>query len=91
MGDNATKHTKCDRSGKDLRQGQMMSQFNTQAICLACADKGHSVTPIATPASFPERFPLAVTTQTTRETRCAHILMPSAGCHLACPLLTAGS
>ena len=39
MGDNAIKHTKCDRCGKDLRRGQIMSRFNTQVICLDCADK----------------------------------------------------
>ena len=39
MGDNVTKHTKCDRCGKDFQHGQIMSRFNTQVICLDCADK----------------------------------------------------
>jgi len=39
MGDNVTKHTKCDRCGKDLRKGSTMSRMNTQVICLECADK----------------------------------------------------
>ncbi|MBR4222078.1 MAG: hypothetical protein IKR81_13030 [Victivallales bacterium] len=39
MGDNVTTHTKCDRCGKDLQRGQIMSRFNTQVICLDCADK----------------------------------------------------
>lgn len=40
MGDNITKHTKCDRCGKDLQRGQVMSRFNTQVIfCIDCADK----------------------------------------------------
>jgi len=39
MGDNVTKHTKCDRCGKDLQRGQIMSRFNTQVICLDCTAK----------------------------------------------------
>lgn len=30
--------THCDRCGKPLTSGRTMSMFNTQTICLACAD-----------------------------------------------------
>ena len=39
MSDNITRHTRCDRCGKDLRSGATMSRMNTQVICLECADK----------------------------------------------------
>lgn len=29
----------CDRCGKDLKSGRIMSMFNTDCICLGCADK----------------------------------------------------
>lgn len=48
-GDNVAKHTKCDRCGKDLQRGQTMSRFNTQVICLDCADKEEKDPRYATP------------------------------------------
>jgi hypothetical protein len=30
---------RCDRCGKSLRDGSIMSKFNTQQICLECKDK----------------------------------------------------
>ena len=29
----------CDRCGKDLKGGRMMSMFNTDCLCLDCLDK----------------------------------------------------
>ena len=29
----------CDRCGKDLKGGRIMSMFNTDCICLECCDK----------------------------------------------------
>jgi hypothetical protein len=29
----------CDRCGKDLKGGRIMSMFNTDCICLDCKDK----------------------------------------------------
>lgn len=29
----------CKRCGKDLKHGRIMSMFNTDCICLECADK----------------------------------------------------
>jgi len=29
----------CDRCGKDLKDGRMMSMFNTDCLCLDCLDK----------------------------------------------------
>lgn len=31
--------TQCDRCGKSLANGRTMSRFNTQCICLACAEQ----------------------------------------------------
>lgn len=28
----------CDRCGKDLKAGRIMSQFNTSCLCLECAE-----------------------------------------------------
>ena len=39
MADNITKQSKCNRYGKDLQRGQIMSRLNTQIICLDCADE----------------------------------------------------
>lgn len=39
MADNITKQSKCNRYGKDLQRGQIMSRLNTQIICLDCADR----------------------------------------------------
>ncbi|MBT3273401.1 MAG: gamma-glutamylcyclotransferase [Spirochaetales bacterium] len=29
----------CDRCGRDLKQGRIMSMFNEDCICLECSDK----------------------------------------------------
>jgi len=31
--------TCCDRCGDDLKDGRIMSMFNTQVICMVCKDK----------------------------------------------------
>ena len=31
--------THCDRCGSDLKDGRIMSMFNTQVICMVCKDK----------------------------------------------------
>jgi len=39
MSDPFFTQTSCDRCGKSLAGGRTMSMFNTQTICLACADE----------------------------------------------------
>jgi hypothetical protein len=39
MADKFFSQKHCDRCGKDLRLGRTMSRFNTDCICIDCADK----------------------------------------------------
>ena len=37
---------RCDRCGADLSGGRIMSMFNTQVICMACAEKALPLPPV---------------------------------------------
>jgi hypothetical protein len=39
MRDTFFTQTHCSRCGGDLKSGRIMSMFNTQCICMKCADK----------------------------------------------------
>lgn len=39
MNDRFFTRTQCSRCGGDLKSGRIMSMFNTQCICMKCAEK----------------------------------------------------